>query len=265
MLAKQDHYQTITVRPQFTQDQIELIKRTICAEATNDELAVFLEQCKRTQLDPFSRQIYAFKNKGKLTVNLTIDGFRLVAQRSGKYAGQLGPFWCGKDGEWRDCWLDQEPPAAARVGVLRRDFQEPMWAIATYKSYVGNSPIWAKMPDLMLAKCAEALALRKAFPFELSGLYTQEEIASYEEAQNSPQLPHLSKPKSIKLVEEVEEIKKQPNVTPISLGAVAMMLDKAMSPNDIEKLKAEYGREIVAEAYKVLPDEIKLKIQAMYK
>lgn len=164
----------------WNEKQEAALKQIGLSNAPKAELAVFLHFAQRTGLDPFARQIYMIERGGRFTIQASIDGLRIVAQRSGEYAGQVGPYWCGADGEWTDVWLENTPPVAAKVGVLRKGFNEPLWGVAKYDSYNANSPIWKKMPDTMIAKCAEALALRKAFPNDLSGLYTTEEMEQVE-------------------------------------------------------------------------------------
>lgn len=159
------------------------------------ELQVFLNYAQRTGLDPFARQIYMiarWNSKAQAldwTIQTGIDGMRVVAQRSGEYAGQTSPQWCGPDGEWKDVWLGAGPPSAARVGIHRRGFAEPLYAVARFASYAPaagpGSMMWDKMPDVMISKVAEALGLRKAFPHDLSGIYVNEEMHQADVVQSS--------------------------------------------------------------------------------
>jgi phage recombination protein Bet len=166
----------------LTPEQTQLLRRTLTRELSEDEHELFLNVCHRSGLDPFSRHLYPLRKNGRLTFESTIDGFRFSAEQTGKYAGQLGPEWCGPDGVWRDIWTGDEPPTAARVGILRSDFRKPVWGKALYAEYVQlehgePTQFWDRMAANQLAKCAEALGFRKAFPREFSGIYTSDEMA----------------------------------------------------------------------------------------
>lgn len=198
---------------EYTADQVKLIKSQVAPKATDDELKLFLYQCQRTGLDALSRQIYAIhrwngqQKKETMTIQTSIDGFRVVAERSGDYGGQDEPeFIEDEKGNLKACKVavyrfrgDQRYKAA--VGVAYWD---------EYKQTNKEGKVyglWASMPRVMLSKVAEAIALRKAYPQDLSGLYTTEEMSQadvqaqpatidtpYEEIKNDP-APAPKKPK----------------------------------------------------------------------
>lgn len=172
----------------FNERQVELIRNQIAPDATPEELMLFLQVASSRGLDPFRKHIYAVsrwdsqKRKNVTAYQVSIDGLRLIAERSGKYEGQVGPVWCGQDGIWHDVWLQDTPPLAAKIGVLKRGFREPLFAVAKFSTYVQTTKegrptkFWASMPEVMIAKVAEAAALRRAFPEEAGGLYVTEEM-----------------------------------------------------------------------------------------
>jgi len=158
----------------FTDDQIQLIKKQLAPQANDNELQLFMYQAKRTGLDPLTRQIYCIHRGGKMTIQTSIDGFRVIAERSGDYAGQDEPIFEELDGKL----------IKATVKVYRFKGDARYCAavgVAYWSEYVQEyngkpSQMWAKMPHTMLSKVAEALALRKAYPQDLSGLYTGDEM-----------------------------------------------------------------------------------------
>jgi phage recombination protein Bet len=187
----------------FNDYQVAALRQMGVDQASNADLAVFFHQVKRTGLDPFARQIHMLerrtKNKRtqqwetKYTIQTGIDGYRLIARRAVDEAGESLEYddvvWCGPDGQWADVWLADDPPAASKVTVYRDG--KKFSAVARFSEYVQQKDgertgMWRTMPAGQIAKCAEALALRKAFPQDLSGIYTDDEMA---QADNHPAPP----------------------------------------------------------------------------
>lgn len=166
----------------FTDPQIAALRQLGLGANTQADVEVFFHQAKRSGLDPFRREIYMItrktKNGPKATIQTGIDGFYKIADRVTRQTGGTWgipeTLWCGPDGQWRDVWLERTPPAAAKVTVERNGSR--FTTVATSAEYNAGSPMWQKMPARMIAKCAEALAIRRAFPDDLSGLYTSEEM-----------------------------------------------------------------------------------------
>lgn len=163
----------------WTPEQTQLISTTIAPGCSADELRLFAYACQRTGLDPFSKQIYAIKRGGKMTIQAGIDGLRSIAERTGQLDGSE-TYWCGEDGQWADVWLGSKPPAAAKTIIHRKGSSHPFVGVARFADYNAGQGLWSKMPAAMIAKCSEALALRKAFPADLSGVYSTDEMQQAE-------------------------------------------------------------------------------------
>lgn len=170
-----------------SKEMLQLMKDTICKGSSDDEFKLFAYTCKRLGLDPFSRQIFPVKRwdsglgKEVMSIQTGIDGYRLIADRTGRYAP-------GKDPEFT---YDSKGKLISARAFVMKQTPDSTWhevsASAHYSEYAAlkkdgkPNHMWATKPHIMLAKCAEALALRKAFPAELSGVYTKEEM---EQADN---------------------------------------------------------------------------------
>lgn len=139
------------------------------------DLTRFFATAQRTGLDPFAGQIVMIPRKTgqvtKWTIQTTIEGYRIAAARTGKFAGYTPTEWCGTDGVWRDVWLDVKPPAACRVGVYVVGMAAPIFATVLLREFkTSDHGPWGTMPAHMLAVRAETHALRRAFPADMAGL-----------------------------------------------------------------------------------------------
>lgn len=168
---------------EFTPQQRQALQALGIGAIGPGDLQIFLHECQKTGLDPFQKQIYLIRRGDKSTIQVGIDGLRTIARRAvmktGEAFGEAPILWCGGDGVWRNVWLSQQAPAAAKTSVKRGE--GTFTAVALFREfapmYNGKlSGLWAKMPAHMIGKVAEAHALRKAFPAEMSGMYTDDEM-----------------------------------------------------------------------------------------
>lgn len=170
---------TVATLPEWER-KLDLVRRTVADGATPDEFELFCHQARRAGLDPLSKQIYCIvRGKGenrKATIQTGIDGYRLIADRTGLYAGNDDAVFAGQG---------DTLTATVTVWKLVNGQRCPFSATARWAEYKPEygDQMWRKMPHTMLAKVAEALALRKAFPADLSGIYTGEEMDQADEPE----------------------------------------------------------------------------------
>ena len=239
-------------------EKLDLIKRTVAKGASDDEFELFMTQARRLKLDPLSRQIFLVprwdKTRGATyQTMISIDGMRLVAQRTGKYRGQTPTEWCGNDGAWKDVWLSNKPPAASRVGILHADFDQPLYAVARFEAYAQRKKdqslviMWTKMGDVMIAKCAESLGLRKAFPNELSGIYSEDEMG---QANNESPTSIPAKPALAEIVNaQQKQLPPQPPAVTIA-QEFERMLTECATISELDQLSKKAPNEDMSEEEK---------------
>ncbi len=223
----------------YSTQQVDVMRNVICTSATDAELEFFLATCKRVKLDPFARQIYFIKRPQRVEdahgntnwipvgkPEVSIDGLRAGAEMTGEYEGQGAMQWCGKDGKWRDVWLEDAPPVAAKATIFRKGQREALVNVALYREFCpvyrnGKSPeMWLKMAANQLAKCAEAGALRRAFPRDLSGLYTDTEMEHVAVSAQS-----YTAPTAAAATAKVIDVVEQPALAAGESGPIAQLTD----------------------------------------
>ncbi len=176
-LALQNHSsELVPARIEFTSEQLEVIASTICVNGRGERapeafVQLFLGICRHTGLDPFLKQIYAMEVKGKWTAFTGVDGYRVIAERSGLFDGIDGPHYSTDGEHWSDVPKMGTEPFYCRVGVWRKGVPRPFVTILHIdQRYNETSDSWRKDPHGMLAKCCETLSHRKAFPADMAML-----------------------------------------------------------------------------------------------
>lgn len=156
----------------YSPEKLQILKLQIVKDGrcTDDELAFCLTFCRNKQLDPFTRQVYFLRlDGGKLSPVTAIDGLRSIANRTNAYAP-------GNE-NWQHDDSGRLVSATVSVWKLVAGKWFEYQATAFFDEYnAPNKPNWRKMPRVMLAKCAEARALRKGWPDELGAVYGEDEL-----------------------------------------------------------------------------------------
>jgi phage recombination protein Bet len=205
----------------ITPEQVDLVKSVVFKGATDEELKLFFFECRRRGVHPLDRLIHPVVRKDKdgarrVSFQTSIDLFRSEAEGTGEYRGQKDVEY-GPMTEWDK--IDKKVPEYAKATIKRFDEHTgdiiEISATAYWEEYYPGEQLgfqWRKMPRLMLGKCAEALALRKAFPRKLAGLYTFEEmqltdIISQGKGKNSTTEPKRKSEKKEPPVEDKKPVK----------------------------------------------------------
>lgn len=168
-----EHIETVPATTTITPDELDLVSRTIAKDLLRDELRLYLYMCaKEWGVHPLSKMVFPVKYKGKMTFLTSIDYLRARAGQTKEHAGTDDAIFTQAEG--------LKHPDAATVTAYRmvQGQRCAFTATARWSEYkpTENDWMWLKMPNGQLAKCAEALALRKAFPAETAKLYTWEEM-----------------------------------------------------------------------------------------
>jgi phage recombination protein Bet len=201
----------------ITSEQVDLIKSQVAVGATDNELRLFLYVADKSGLDPVTKQIYFIKRGGKMTIQTAIDGFRAIADRTGQYSSSDEPIFEE---------IGNNPvKATVTVGKVVQGVEGKFTASARWSEYYPekNAFMWDKMPHTMLGKCAEALALRKAFPAQLSGLYTGDEMDQAGKEGIPNQSRNITPKGGSKQLEE--SLKVEPTVEAIADAIKPIVLD----------------------------------------
>lgn len=244
----------------WTRSQFDIIKRSYFNNISDDEIKVFAHVCKHTKLDPILKQIYPVMRQGKMTIQTAIDGYRTIAERTGRYSPGREPTFV----------YDKNGMPLSATAYVKKMTTDGTWhevaATAFFSEYnPGVGPFWKKMPHTMIAKCAEALALRKAFPAELSAVYTKDEMdqADHQQPDKLPEAEceDLTQPQA----PIVPEIVAMPfdQVTEIMMGVAKMDVDSVRKCKEF--INKQWGvnefEHLPPEAYEPMINAITMNLQ----
>ncbi len=209
-----------------TKEQI----KTVFPDLKEKDLELLLHIAEQTGLDILRKQIWAIPRGGKTSIETSIDGFRLIAERTGKYAP-------GKEPQYE---YNEKGFLIKATAFVKKMTDDGTWhevaVSAMMSEYNANQGLWKSKPHVMLSKCAESQALRRSFPDAFSGLYSEDEMGKADNLDTKEdmkeQIAEDDKPiDDTKLAIITEKISKIPEDQQIDV------LDKVLEWCKVEELK----------------------------
>ena len=179
---------------------LSALKSSLYTGAKDDSIQMVIEYCKACNLDPMQKPVHIMTMWDKNTKSMKdtimpgIGLYRIQAARSNKYAGVSEPEY-GDTVNTKLGGVNISYPEWCKVTVKKligtsiveftaKEYWLENYAIAKKDSTAPNA-MWLKRPFGQLAKCAEAQALRKAFPEIITQQPTAEEMEGKSFAENT--------------------------------------------------------------------------------
>lgn len=237
----------------FDEQQVAILKSSYAKNLDNIEFKVFLETAAALKLNPFSREIYAIKYGGTMSLVTSIDGYRKLSARSGRFMGVTNGRLRVKTRDGESVTIDHEvydpdehTIISATIGIRVKDCPEPVEATAVFKTYKKDQPNWKLMPDVMILKCAEAQAHRKAALLpdlgafaNVAPVYVDDEMQDYSiidiKAEPAPKPEPKPETKRKSIVGKLEVTPKPETAPPLESEVVQEIKD-ILEPSPIEAL-----------------------------
>ena len=165
----------------FNEEELKTLKNTVAANANEHEFKMFIALSKRYGLDPFNKEIFFWKVKGRPTIMTSRDGYLKIADRHPEYDGLVSDVVRENDDFKRTSnGIDHQYSSnrgkiiGAYALVYRKDRKYPIYIFAPFAEYNAPSKVWKQYPSAMILKVAESMALKRAFT--VSGLVSREEM-----------------------------------------------------------------------------------------
>lgn len=225
----------------YTDEDFKMIKEVICNNAPDEWVNYYIKMCEIHGFHPLLKLAYLIRYGNTYTFVTSISGIRGVVMKTGEFGGRTDTLFFDKDNNSYNQWIFDYPPVLCKVGVYRKGIELPFWGAARFNDFKKTGEFWNKMPSTMIAKVAESIALRLAFPDVLSGLYSEDEmnpnIKSYSQNTNQVASIPIDSVDNTELIKEIDDLLIDHPLVGIKIKARNFVDNNANDTNSLIKLK----------------------------